>query len=410
MSTISGNGVVQYTPKITMNGNATFGFNSSRSLLLVNPLSTCVPSSTHICVIHDGNVPGTILFYTNPAAASASSSISFTSSVTYTISVVGDIFTALPLSLTRNGALVTTANGLISGNNPIRSGSFTWKPVSSSWTYSLAISKTLVPTAAASIISPPTTTPTHENGEDVDITQNDNQGSKSSFGIIALSSIIGLLALCMITAVIRFYVRRLATNRVTKIVPKAIELTSSTPIPVDGAVTTPYDVQSSSMSPKWKSSLSVTTPYSHENIISPVPQPSSPPSCPISPAVRHSVPSSPLPSPSSSASSMKMVPLSPIGAAAATTATAGGVVSTALSFSTTDDDEHLNIDANGMVHSIDRLPVSPATRHEVSTPIRTLSPPSSSSSSPRPVSSPRSRTDVTAAESVPPSAHRRQAW
>jgi hypothetical protein len=69
---------MQYTSKVTINGNITFGYNTSRALIAINPTSTCAPSLTNICIIHDGTVPGGIAFYTSPSQATAVTSITFT--------------------------------------------------------------------------------------------------------------------------------------------------------------------------------------------------------------------------------------------------------------------------------------------------------------------------------------------
>jgi hypothetical protein len=66
-----GNGVMQFTPKVAVNGNVTFGFNSSRAIIMIDPLSTCAPSLTNICIIH-GTVPGSIAFYTSPSQSATS--------------------------------------------------------------------------------------------------------------------------------------------------------------------------------------------------------------------------------------------------------------------------------------------------------------------------------------------------
>jgi hypothetical protein len=57
MSTI-GNGVIQYTLRV-YNGNATFGFNTSRSILRIG--NTCAPPS-FVCIVHDGTVAGGVQF------------------------------------------------------------------------------------------------------------------------------------------------------------------------------------------------------------------------------------------------------------------------------------------------------------------------------------------------------------
>jgi hypothetical protein len=342
MSSI-GNGVMQYTPRIVVNGNATFGFNTSRSILRIG--NTCAPSSSFICVIHDGTIPGKLQFYTNPTATSPSPSISFSYGSTYTLSVVGSIFTALPLSLMRNGVLVNAASGLLTGANPLRSGSLTFK-VTLSGSYYIVNADTLQPLIAndddgvTTVDGDPCYSYVRQTDGTVVRTSICNHDSKSfdNWIIIAMISALSIFIVCAAVAAIRrCYVRRRASNIVTKYVPKqSIELMTTpsvgkgsideeVPSAVGGDSVLPQSLSTSSSdttnivdqslivnNPTGTVASDDVTSMSHPSLPPPSPSPPSP-LPPISPATRSEVPSSPsIASPSSSSTlSSSLTPPTP---------------------------------------------------------------------------------------------------